>query len=54
MRFRETSESDPLTRCRKVKDDVKTGGFDYSRDKSRGKLRTALGGIRHRGSVNLN
>lgn len=31
MRFRETSASEPLMRCRKVIDDVKTGGFDNSR-----------------------
>jgi len=31
VRFRETSKSDPLKRCRKVKDDIKTGGFGNSR-----------------------
>ena len=31
VRFKETSASEPLMRCRKYKDDVKTGGFLYPR-----------------------
>jgi hypothetical protein len=35
------SESEPLMRCRKVKDDVKTGGFVDTRISSGGDLPTA-------------
>ena len=31
VRFRETSASEPLMRCRKLKDDVETGGVHHSR-----------------------
>jgi len=31
VRFRETSVSEPLMRCRKQKDDVETGGVHHSR-----------------------
>ena len=41
VRFKETSASKPLVRCRKSKDDVKTGGFLYPRTSSRWSLLTA-------------
>jgi len=41
VRFKETSASEPLMRCRKSKDDVKTGGFLYPRISSGGSLLTA-------------
>ena len=41
VRFKETSASEPLVRCRKYKDDVKTGGFLYPRISSWGSLLTA-------------
>ena len=41
VRFKETSASEPLMRCRKYKDDVKTGGFLYPRISSWGSLLTA-------------
>ena len=31
VRFRETSASEPLRRCRKPKDDVETGGVHHAR-----------------------
>ena len=40
VRFRETSESEPLMRCRKQIGDVETGGLSLSRDESRGNLFT--------------
>jgi hypothetical protein len=41
VRFRETSASEPLMRCRKLKGDVKTGGRALPQEKSRGNLLTA-------------
>ena len=38
---RETSESEPLMRCRNINDGVKTGGHILPQDKSRGSLLTA-------------
>jgi hypothetical protein len=38
--FRETSESEPLMRCRKQKGDVKTGVLSLLQEKSRGNLLT--------------
>ncbi len=48
MRFRETSASDPLMRCRKPMDDIKTGVLDLLQDKLRGNLITvwAVSGIK--------
>jgi hypothetical protein len=40
VRFRETSASEPLMRCRKQLDGVKTGGLTLSQEKSRGNLLT--------------
>ena len=40
VRFRETSASEPLTRCRKQLGGVKTGGLSLSQEKSRGYLLT--------------
>jgi hypothetical protein len=37
----ETSGSEPLKKCRNVKDDVKIGGSSRSRDKPKGNLVTA-------------
>ena len=36
LRIRETSASEPLMRCRKLPDDVKTGGYLYTRISSEG------------------
>ena len=41
MRFRETSASEPSMRCRKEKDDVRTGGLRGLQDKSKRSLFTA-------------
>ena len=40
VRFRETSASEPLMRCQKLVDGVKTGGLSLLQDKSRGNLFT--------------
>jgi hypothetical protein len=40
VRFRKTSASEPLMRCRKLLDDVKTGGLSLLQHKSRGNLYT--------------
>jgi len=53
VRIREASVSELLLRCRKVLDDVKTGGLSKPQDKLKGNLFYCLGGIRHRGSANL-
>ena len=45
--------NEPLTKCRKRTDDVRTGGKSLTRDKSRGYLNGCLFGIRHEGGVNL-
>jgi len=34
VRIKETNESEPLMRCRKRRDEVKTGGVSLTRDKS--------------------
>ena len=54
MRLRETSESEPLMTCRKVQDDVETGGNSLTRDEPRGRPDFCPGGIRHEGGVTLN
>jgi hypothetical protein len=41
VRFKETSASEPLMRCRKYMDDVKTGSYLYPRISSWGSLLTA-------------
>jgi hypothetical protein len=41
MWVREPSVSEPLMRCRNVKDDVKTGVLSMFQDESRGNLFTA-------------
>jgi len=41
VRFRETSASEPLMRCRKLLGDVKTGGRTLPQEKSRSNLLTA-------------
>ena len=48
MRIRETSASEPLMRCRKLEDGVKTGGLSNFQDESRGSLFTtwAASGIK--------
>ena len=54
MRFRETSESEPLMTCRKCMDDAETGGKSLTRDESGGWPDVCPGGIRHEGGVTLN
>ena len=39
--IKETRESDPLLKCRKRRDDVKTGGKSLTQDKSKGNLFSA-------------
>ena len=46
MRIRETSEGEPLMRCRKQEDGVKTGGLSNFQDKSRPLARRAYGSER--------
>ena len=41
-------------KCRKVQDDVETGGNSLTRDKSGGRPDFCPGGIRHKGGVTLN
>jgi len=36
----ETNASEPLMKCRKCRDEVKTGGLSLTRDKSGGNLST--------------
>ena len=45
--------NEPLMKCRKRTDDIKTGGKSLTRDKNRGHLKCCLFGIRHVGGVNL-
>ena len=45
--------NEPLLKCRKRTDDIKTGGKSLTRDKNRGHLESCLFGIRHKGGVNL-
>jgi hypothetical protein len=54
VRFRETSASEPLMKCRKVQDDVETGGNSLTRDEPGGRPDYCPGGIRHEGGVTLN
>jgi len=49
VRIRETSEGEPLMRCRKQKGGVKTGGLSDLQDESRGNLFTAWAAPRHEG-----
>jgi hypothetical protein len=53
VRFRETSASEPLMTCRKVQDDVETGGNSLTRDQSGGRPDFCPDGIRHEGGVTL-
>jgi len=53
VRFKETSASEPLMRCRKSKDDVKTGGFLYFRISSWRRPANCPSGVRHKGGVTL-
>ena len=39
--IKETNASEPLMKCRKRRDDVKTGGLSLTRDKHEGNLLTA-------------
>jgi hypothetical protein len=54
VRFRETSESEPLMTCRKVRDDVETRGNSLTWDEPGGWPDCCPGGIRHGGGVTLN
>jgi hypothetical protein len=40
VKLRETSASEPLMRCRKLLNDVETGGLSLLQEKSRGNLFT--------------
>ena len=51
--IKEASASEPLKRCRKDKDDVKTRGCWYSGISS-GKPVYCLGGVRHKDGATLN
>jgi hypothetical protein len=53
VRFRETSESEPLMRGRNGTDDVETGGGSNSGTSLGGVLKTGPDGIRLKGGVNL-
>ena len=53
MRVREASASEPLMRCRKQEDGVKTGGLSNFQDESRGEPAYCLGGARYRSGANL-
>ena len=46
-------EDEPPLRCRKRREDVETGNSRCSRKEPRGQPADCLGGIRHRGGVNL-
>src|SRR5215472_1456176 len=52
--LRETSASKPLMTCRKLIDDVETGGRSSTRDESGGCPDYGPDGIRHEGGVTLN
>jgi len=52
-RIEETNASEPLMTCRKVINDVKTRPVSLAWDKPKGSLLTGLGGVRHKGGVNL-
>jgi hypothetical protein len=49
----ETSASEPPRRCRKRRDDVKTGGESLTREESGGDLIYCPGGVRHEGGVTV-
>jgi len=49
--MQETTEKEPLMKCRKYTDDVKTGKRWLTRDKSERHLSYCSGGIRHKGGV---
>ena len=53
MRIKETNVSEPLIKCRKRRNDVKTGKESLARDKPRRRPVYCLGGVRHRGGVTL-
>jgi hypothetical protein len=53
VRIKETNASEPLRKCRKRRNDVKTGKESLARDKPRGRPVYCLGGVRHRGGVTL-
>jgi len=53
VRIKETNASEPLIKCRKRRNDVKTGKESLARDKPRGRPVYCLGGVRHRGGVTL-
>lgn len=53
MSIKETREGEPLLKCRKRRDDVKTEVKSLTQDKSKGKPVYCLDGIRHEGGVNL-
>jgi len=44
---------EPLLKCRKHIDEIKTGGSSLTRDKLNGNLFYWLSGLRHRGGMNL-
>jgi len=48
-----TNASEPLMKCRKRKNDVKTGRKSLARDKSSGSPADWLGGVRHEGGVSM-
>ena len=54
MRFRKTNASEPLMKCRKRRDVVKTGCESLVRDKLKGEPVYCLSGGRHEGGVSLN
>lgn len=53
VRARKASASEPLMKCRKRIDDIKTEAFFLSRDKSGGNLFYRPGGVRHAGGASL-
>jgi hypothetical protein len=53
VRIKETNASEPLRKCRKRRNDVKTGKESLARDKPRRRPVYCLGGVRHRGGVTL-
>jgi len=52
--IKEASASEPLMRCRKDKDDVKTGGCCYSGISSGETCLLPGRGVRHKGGATLN
>ncbi len=49
----ETNVSEPLRKCRKRMDGVKTRGWSLTWDKSGGKPAYCPDGVRHKGGVNM-